>query len=76
MMTDENGQSTSHPLIDPQQISQHEYQAYLLRLWRSHPEAPWRGSLQSIRTGERRLFTDLETLFAFLVEHLSKAHKP
>jgi hypothetical protein len=43
-----------------------EYQSYLLRLWQETPHAPWRASLQNAATGERRGFSDLESLFTFL----------
>lgn len=47
---------------------QPEYLAYLLRLWRANTEQDpvWRASLDSPHTGERRGFTDLAALFAFL----------
>jgi hypothetical protein len=44
--------------------------SYLLRLWQSGAEANWCASLQSVRSGERHMFPDLETLFAFLIEHV------
>jgi hypothetical protein len=45
------------------------YQAYLLRLWQaSEGEAVmWRALLEDPRTGERRGFADLDSLFAFLL---------
>jgi hypothetical protein len=48
------------------------YRAYLLRLWRagSTDQASWRASLEHPRTGERRGFGDLASLFAFLEAHL------
>ena len=46
----------------------HEDQfSYLLRIWRSGPEDTWRASLQSVQTGERRMFADLESLLSFIV---------
>ena len=44
------------------------YLAYLVRLWRvmSAGRSVWRGSLEDAHTGERRGFTDLDALFAFL----------
>ena len=42
------------------------YHAYLVRLWQDGPHAPWRASAQCAQTGEKRLFVDLEALFAFL----------
>ena len=46
------------------------YLAYMLRLWRAgEGDKPmWRASVESPHTGERRVFADLETLFAFLQE--------
>jgi hypothetical protein len=42
--------------------------SYLLRLWRGSADGGWRASLQSIQTGQRHMFADLESLLAFLVE--------
>ena len=44
------------------------YVAYLLRLWQAgeRDDAPWRASLESPETGERRGFAGLAELFAFL----------
>ena len=46
------------------------YHAYLLRLWRTEYQGQWqwRASLESPHTRERRLFSSLEQLFAFLSE--------
>lgn len=46
------------------------YHAYLLRLWRTECRGrwQWRASLESPHTRERRLFSSLEQLFAFLSE--------
>ncbi len=45
---------------------QQDYMSYLLRLWRDSKSVPWRVSLESIPTGERRLFANVEALFTFL----------
>lgn len=45
-----------------------EHHSYLLRLWRSSGDGQWRASLQSVQTGERHMFADLESLLSFLVE--------
>ncbi|MFN8443795.1 MAG: hypothetical protein U0175_23655 [Caldilineaceae bacterium] len=45
-----------------------DYRAYLLRLWRSGADNNWRASLQSVRTGERHVFADMESLLDFLVD--------
>ena len=44
------------------------YKSYLLRLWTAtHDGEPvWRASLQSTTTGQRRGFSDLESLFDYL----------
>jgi hypothetical protein len=44
------------------------YHAYLLRLWKAGADAegPWRASLESPVTGERRGFATLPALFAYL----------
>ena len=43
-------------------------QEAMLRLWRSGVDSNWRASLQSVQTGERHMFADLDSLLAFLVE--------
>lgn len=48
--------------------SQAEYRAYLMRLWRESPQTPWRVLLIATDNQERRLFSSLEALFAFLDE--------
>jgi hypothetical protein len=44
------------------------YESYLLRLWESDEASQlvWRALLESTDTGERRGFTDLDNLFAYL----------
>jgi hypothetical protein len=57
----------SHPV----RSSQHELtQSYLLRLWLSSEDGHWRASLQSVRTGERHMFADLDSLFVFLYDQV------
>lgn len=50
---------------------QEERHSYLLRLWRDGSKEAWRASLQSVQTGERHMFADLESLSAFLLEQSS-----
>jgi hypothetical protein len=49
-----------------------EYHSYLIRFRRA-PERPftWHASLQDVRTGEWRHFTDLSVLFEFVTQELS-----
>jgi hypothetical protein len=46
----------------------HQYAAYLLRLWRveSAGTYTWRASLEDPHTGKQRGFADLESLFVYL----------
>ncbi|MEZ4656186.1 MAG: hypothetical protein R2911_01285 [Caldilineaceae bacterium] len=44
------------------------HRSYLLRLWRSNVNGEWRASLQSVQSGERHMFADIDSLLAFLVE--------
>ncbi|NUM43531.1 MAG: hypothetical protein HUU38_02410 [Anaerolineales bacterium] len=46
-----------------------DYHAFLLRIWRETGEC-WRVSLQSIRTGERYGFADLQTAMQFVEQNL------
>ena len=48
------------------EIPNQAYRAYLLRLWRDEPGAPWRALLRDVQTGRRHGFSDLESLCAFL----------
>ncbi len=50
---------------------QPSYHSYLLRLWREFRQSPWRASLESAETGERKGFADLDGLFAFLAGECS-----
>ena len=63
-------QNANHSLSPTQGVgSQADYNAWLLRLWRSGAQGDWRASLQSVRTGERHMFADLESLLVFLCDH-------
>ncbi|HNS01276.1 MAG TPA: hypothetical protein PKM78_02710 [Anaerolineae bacterium] len=42
------------------------YQAYLIRLWRSSPDVLWSASAQHTQSGETVFFASLESLFHFL----------
>jgi len=42
------------------------YQAFIVRLWQDGADALWRGSVQSVQTGEIVRFVSLTELFAFL----------
>lgn len=45
------------------------YQSYLLRLWQVKNDGEgWRVLLTHVDTGEQKIFTDLEALFAYLRE--------
>ena len=54
---------------------QGRYISYLLRLWQTRSEGKliWRASLESPHNGERRGFTNLGDLFAFLEKEVSRA---
>jgi hypothetical protein len=49
-------------MIVPAQVS--DYQAYILRIWRESGE--WRFSIESLGSDQRKGFTTIEELFAFL----------
>ena len=52
--------------LEPSQLTQADYHAGLLRLWREGASGAWRASLQDAESGERFGFADLERLFAYL----------
>jgi hypothetical protein len=56
-----DSQALTHP-DDPSRF----YRSYLVRLWRSHEQAPLRASVQCIQTGMTTHFASLEGLFTFL----------
>jgi hypothetical protein len=53
------------------------YLSFLLRLWQvtSRQNVVWRVSLENVRTGERRDFADLASLFAFLEAETSRGEQ-
>jgi hypothetical protein len=51
-------------------VTQTDYAAYLLRLWRDGDGAPWRASLEDTTTAESRPFAEIRMLTAF-IEHLT-----
>ena len=48
--------------------AQHDYYAYLLRLWREEGERKWRASLENPGTGQKRGFASFERLVKYLAE--------
>ncbi len=40
--------------------------SYLIRLWQSGPNGPWRASARSVQSGETIRFADLASFFVFL----------
>ena len=52
--------------LETNQLTQADYHAGLLRLWREGAAGAWRASLQDAESGERLGFADLERLFAYL----------
>jgi hypothetical protein len=49
--------------------SSDNYHAWVLRFWRENPQGSWRIALESVSTGERQGFSDLESLFRHLQTH-------
>lgn len=47
-------------------INRGEYQAFLVRVWKDGEEGLWRGSVQSVQTGEITRYASLTELFMFL----------
>ena len=49
-----------------------DYKSYLLRLWRTRRkgEPVWRASIESPHTGQRKAFTGLPGLLAFLEKEI------
>ncbi len=53
---------------------QHDYQSYMLRLWRESDATPWRASLESTATGEKQGFASLSDLIAYLQSQAAPSH--
>lgn len=49
-----------------------QYHSYLLRLWRSNAQSPWRSSVQCTASGEKQIFADLAALFNFIHTQLAE----
>jgi len=64
----------AQPMQTTETAQQSQYEAYLLRLWRSDGKT-WHASLQSVRTGERHMFADRESLLTFLSRQLGAAQE-
>ncbi len=47
--------------------------SYLIRIWQSSPDGPWRASAQSIQSGETLRFANLASFFHFLEEQVTTA---
>jgi len=47
-----------------------QYRSFLLRLWQimEKGEQEWRASLENVETGEKHGFTNLEELWAYLLQ--------
>ncbi len=55
-------------------MNQRGYLSYLLRLWQTSDgeNEIWRASLESPGTGERQSFADVQTLFEFLQQEMTR----
>ena len=62
----------AQPMQTTETAQPSQYEAYLLRLWRSDGKT-WHASLQAVRTGERHMFADRESLLTFLSRQLGAA---
>lgn len=51
------------------------YKGYLVRIWRSSSQSPWRASTRNTKTGEQHQYSSLENLFLFLSEETTNLHK-
>ena len=51
-----------------------EQQAYMLRMWQAGDV--WQASLQEVKTGRRIGFSNLESLFTFLMDAAEKHGRP
>jgi hypothetical protein len=44
----------------------HNYDAFLVRIWRDSQETPWRASVQTVEDGRTIHFNNLQAVYAFL----------
>lgn len=55
-------------LEDDSSSKENTYKAFLIRIWRSSAESPWRAFAHDAESGEQRYFSSLENLCLFLYE--------
>ncbi len=57
-------------------VSGNRYSSFLVRFWRDDNDAPWRGLVVHMATGERRSFASPERLLVYLLEQMETAVAP
>lgn len=67
------------PLTEPDNLpatapGDEPVQSFIVRIWLEHSgedqEPQWRGSVQHVRSGEKRYVDDMEEIVAFLTSHV------
>ncbi len=53
-----------------------KYYAFLLRMWRTGPQGPWRASLEDAETGTRIGFGCLAEVYVYLLERATEEARP
>ena len=59
-----------------QESGRAHYQSYLLRLWQPDDLGPWQASLQDTANGEVHQFSELDSLWTFLVQAMESDAEP
>ncbi len=57
-------------------MSEHQYAAYLLRLWCDVDSPQWRVALTNPHTHDEWLFADVDSLICYLQERFATGSKP
>lgn len=61
---------------DQHQQSERSYVAFLIRMWRDSGGSHWRGSAQSVLTGEVVRFASIPLLLHYLHSHITVGASP
>jgi hypothetical protein len=56
------------PLV--KKLTETDYMAFMLRMWRDGEGSPWRASLENTATGESKAFAEIQMLTGF-IEYLT-----
>ncbi len=62
--------------MENQEANRHDYDSFLLRIWREPDSHEWRGWVQHVRSGQSLSVRDVNDLIAFLEGWSGKLARP